>query len=642
MPFFNQTAPQGFPNKIKDSRFIGIIDVPEVKDLDGRFVYNFFVPDERVKAETTARFQGGMKSAGVGALGQPTFIDNTQKAIDTSVIRSEVPRFVELDFSSVTLKNATNIEDFSIGSPGFLEANDASINSEETITSIKDVSVVSREAALRKKLKNKLALFSFLKGADPKDPKDVISLFKSNPKIDSSIVEDLMSRYAEPGLSYVNQINELKEIIRFTAASKLYLHSFVDRRHGKNVFDNLFSKKIENIPIVDKFTKDNKQNKNIFGDDNVPDSFEPSLVTIKAEKVSKPSNAVSMCVVGYIIERRTLTDKGLFEADTADLSYLDGKDTTKFFDTNVIYDETYSYSVRTVVLVEMTIEQDEDQSGDLDAGFYKIRSLISSRTGNVKTLTCVENRPPKEPDGVFYRYNYDKGTGMIITWQIPIDKQQDVKYFQVFRRRHIKEPYTCIAEIDFDDSELKTERTEKVRPDRIYEYKFPRMFFNDVRFDRHSKFIYAISAVDAHGLTSGYSAQTEVGFNRNKNEIMLNTISRAGAPKQYPNFFIDPNLDDNVAVDSLTSDAMMSSHKQKVYVYFDPDARVVKNIADGKSKFETIVKSKNVGDATYVLNLINVDRQKSVNIKFEIQDTRNTGNPTIQPAKFLKGFWEMK
>jgi hypothetical protein len=87
--------------------------------------------------------------------------------------------------------------------------------------------------------------------------------------------------------------------------------------------------------------------------------------------------------------------------------------------------------------------------------------------------------------------------------------------------------------------------------------------------------MYAICAIDAHGLSSGLSAQTEVSFIKTRNIIDLKAISRSGAPKHYPNFFIDPDLDENVFVRTLTQDVMASSGKQSIKLYFDADCEKI-------------------------------------------------------------------
>ena len=104
-------------------------------------------------------------------------------------------------------------------------------------------------------------------------------------------------------------------------------------------------------------------------------------------------------------------------------------------------------------MVEFVIAlADNPKTKAIDAGFYKIKAVLASKPSKSVNLTCVERIPPVEPDGVLYRYNYDHGTGLLINWQQPPGTQRDIKYFQIFRRRNIKEPFTCIAEIDFDDT----------------------------------------------------------------------------------------------------------------------------------------------------------------------------------------------
>ena len=99
--------------------------------------------------------------------------------------------------------------------------------------------------------------------------------------------------------------------------------------------------------------------------------------------------------------------------------------------------------------------------------------------------------------------------------------------------------------------------------------------------------------------------------------IELKNISRSGAAKQYPNFFIDPDLDDNIFVDSLTQDAMLSSHKRKMKIYFDPDAAKFTS-SDGRAG--NIILTKNNEDAVYKLLLLNIDRQKSATFEIFIEN----------------------
>ena len=609
----------------KSSRFIGLVDVPEVETINSNFIYNFFVPDERIDDSGAPRFQGALKKQ-TTINGQVGFIDNTQKAVDSSVLASEMPRFVRLDWVEPNLYNSRNLQDMSEGNVGFLEQNQDSINSESTMTSFRDGVIQTRDIDLRKRLRQKIVTYAKLKGVNSVIPKDVLEVFSDKDHMDSSIADDLLQGFLAPELSQVNEIRQVKETVRFLDASRLTMHSFVDRKLGKSIFNSIFSKKADNISLIKDFDDDFKENYSFLSIDASSDSLEPNVVGYQFSKVDAASADFASTLVGYVVERRTMGNVGLFDEKTADFYFIDGHSKTTFIDTRVLYDQAYSYTVKAVYALEFTLEiADDPTTTAVDAGFYRIRTLVSSKRSKSTNVTCVERIPPVEPDGVLYRFNYGAGRGMLINWQMPVGTQRDIKYFQVFRRRNIKEPFTCIAEIDFDDSVVRAPRPEKVREDRIFKYKFPRTFFSDNRFDRDSKFIYAVATVDAHGLTSGYSAQTEVGFNRVKNEIMLKTISRPGAPKQYPNFYIDPTLDDNFTVDSLTTDAMLSSKKHSVKIYFDPDAlNVTKATPDGSTVTTMpVVTSLNKSNTKYVLSLLNVDRQKSADVEFSIINSRN-------------------
>jgi hypothetical protein len=79
----------------------------------------------------------------------------------------------------------------------------------------------------------------------------------------------------------------------------------------------------------------------------------------------------------------------------------------------------------------------------------------------------------------------------------------------------------------------------------------PRLIFLDDDFTKDSKYIYALCSVDAHCLTSNYSEQVEVTFDRFKNKLNKKRISNGGSPKAYPNLrlltetFVDLVLDKN-------------------------------------------------------------------------------------------------
>ena len=627
---------------IKNSRMIPFSDVPEVKGFTGKFVYNFFVPDELNNDDGKSRFHGALDV--INESGQVSVVDNYGHQVDISTINAEVPRFVELDWQPSALIGVDSFFDAVLGEDGFLEKHFQLYNDEGSMNSPIDAQMRTRDSELRSRLIRKIKLFdNITKPAEQTRPStlaELVSHFDNVEDVDSEIVNNLLSKLAFADTGYVNERKVVDRTSQFLQAESFNVYSNVDRRVGFMIFNPIFNQDAPGISKYKEFYTDNSLNHALLKNESQKAHFELGLKVLpgKTKLPMTSPQGYEAVPVGYVIERTQPTGNGLFSTDPK-IYYVDGADNTKFFDTEIVYSRTYRYKITAIYAVKLTVAIADDPASKVnDAGFYRMLALVKSKQSKSVILKTEELIPPADPDGVLYRYNYDQGTGLLINWQMPVGKQRDIKYFQVFRRRSIKEPFTCIAELDFNDAIIaykgkaarKIERLEKVRSDRIYEFDFPRTFFNDARFDRRSKFIYAIAAVDAHGLTSGYSAQTEVGFDRNKNRLTLKTISRPGAPKQYPNFFIDPTLDDNFAVDSLTTDAMLTSKKQTMKIYFDPDAKTVKIPGNAESNFhksskiEKIVKSKNKdGDARYVMNILNVDRQVAKNLSLSVTDVRS-------------------
>ena len=123
--------------------------------------------------------------------------------------------------------------------------------------------------------------------------------------------------------------------------------SLVDRRLGRLIFNSIFQKKSENIKVEDQFEKDFEANAWVLTNTNSGQSFEPTLQVFEINKVDKNSYNFSAASIGYIVERRTVGADGMFDEDTADFTYIDGNERTKYFDTQIQYGVEYSYSVRT-------------------------------------------------------------------------------------------------------------------------------------------------------------------------------------------------------------------------------------------------------------------------------------------------------
>ena len=174
----------------------------------------------------------------------------------------------------------------------------------------------------------------------------------------------------------------------------------------------------------------------------------------------------------------------------------------------------------------------------------------------------------------------------------------------------MSEPFGIISQITFDDSVVKTPAQENIDPDLISTFDGPRNSFIDAGFSKDSSFIYSIVSIDAHALTSNYSAQFLVYFDRVQNKLIRRRISPGNAPKQYPNTYLETEL---------SLDSVKSSEAKKMRVYFDPEYL---NVEDGKGTDLQLIKTTN-RSGLYRFVLLNTDLQQQSNVDVKITDTRN-------------------
>jgi hypothetical protein len=589
------------------SRNVTIVDVPDVNEIYAKFVYNFFVPDERYNKSGQQFLRGSYTNK------------NTQRLVNTKTQRNLLPRYVQVDFGQGkpitfgTLKkdnnnfstNLVTIQDFGNRNEFLMREDEITNNSFQTLHE-SDFSAKERIGQKVKSLSDILSLdFS------ESDQSKKISNFLN---CERDVIQSLLNPYNDTLTLTVNESIEEKENDLFSNSVSVYLSTLVNKRF----FDKLCANnddisslsKSTTKQMIDKVTKDflsKNSSKEVKKSDMTP-TFKP--FDVRDLNNTAEVGIKGIASVGYLINK---TDYS--ENKKSEILILDATK-TNFIDPEILYGTKYSYSVCAIYRVDAIIE--DTQESTTQKKFISI--LVASKPSKEVTVITQEFNPPIEPDGVFYRYDHMNG-GLIITWQMSSGKTRDVKYFQVFKRKNINEPFTCIAEIDFNDSYGDDEKNEKVRDDLVLKYPGATTFFIDKSYTRESpNTVYAICAIDAHGLTSGYSTQTEVSFDKFKNNIKTKEICRAGCPKQYPNFFVDPRQDENVTVDSFSQDALYDSGHKKIDVYFTPDLSVFTNTS-GKKSFAI---STNQNNGNYKINMINLDLQKSNTTTLSVDNLQNS------------------
>jgi hypothetical protein len=233
--------------------------------------------------------------------------------------------------------------------------------------------------------------------------------------------------------------------------------------------------------------------------------------------------------------------------------------------------------------------------------------------------------PPAPPADLNFHWDFQRAS-LQIDWSFPTNPQRDIKGWQVFRRASTDEAFSLIAYLDFDDSIIRTPLSETIDASLITKFKSSTTFHIEHEFNKYSNYIYAVCSVDAHGMTSNYSSQFRVTFDRIKNRLIKSLISSSGAPKQYPNTFLRAEL---------SLDSVKSSKSQRVRVYFDPEYL---QVTDNLGRDMKLLKTQD-RNGLYRFMFLNTDRQAQANIDVNLEDLRSLrldGSSVDRPKSLTK------
>jgi len=323
-------------------------------------------------------------------------------------------------------------------------------------------------------------------------------------------------------------------------------------------------------------------------------------------------------IIGFVLQKYE-TLKGGTSKKVADIFIDNPASFVEYVDGKVRYGAVYTYKIRTLCLVKSVfrvLDRGEEYSASLKIGDFLVLS-----EGKIVTALCSENIPPPPPENLSVILDpvYKKP---IITWHFPFNPQRDIKRFQIFKRRTINQPFSLLAEYDFDNSVEKSEVGEKAIKENIFKFISPQTTFRDRSFALTSDTaIYAIASVDAHGMTSGYSEQIEVTYDKYTNQFKIKLISKRSAPKPYPNLYIDKDF---------FEDAVKSSNKDRCNIFFDPEyynlVKKIENSDTGQSTFSRLNYFKATQDNfPYLFHFVNIDLQDDNIFKVKIVDKSGSG-----------------
>lgn len=513
--------------------------------IDARFVYNFFTPDERINEKYS------------------TFpVDGVTDQAYFSARIGQVPRYVRINFrapsASKTKLNLPSLQQ-RIASGEQIIFESAPFNCNFSAIEVADTLVDSRCYEITS------ASLNFSAVAEDTGVTLSIPQISTDAVINSkSLVFNSLGNIQSAGLRYARtDVREevksqyLRDVRAFwtgISVNNLLIGDVANQiiKDQKSIFADEFAAVLDSANSIQEISRQNSTPLKISSDAydyTIPTNNVVILDADSYESLPPPT----FQLVGYVAQKFSQQIDGTIKIYD-DLIF----DTTQNFiiDEGVRYGGIYSYQIRAVYNVRLYVSaQDIKGRG---AGVAQVDMLFATAGSNVD-VDCIETVPPLPPEDLYFKLEND--ASLFVGWRFPLNKQRDIKKFQVFRRKALNEPFELLTELDFDDSFETAASPENIPDKLIQKMRWPTTFFIDKDFDINSKFIYAIASIDAHGLSSNYSSQFEVSVNIFTETLAVKPVSRSGAPKPYPNLML---------LADFFPDLIKDSGHTKMTIYFNP------------------------------------------------------------------------
>ena len=624
-----------------------LADVPEIDDIKIKFVYNFFTADERVNGNSDKYGEGGFTSTRIN-LSNAAYTSNisTTNITDESLRKfygrkSVFPRFIKITFASPRRGTTTPAASMASPTAEAMRAFGRGATTTVPFTTPTSFGEYGFSSAISRidadKIYRETALNVFGRTG--------VSIVDT--EIDKSAYNRLAgSATSQSGASSASPSQRIINAIKNSLQPNGYRYAATDAREGVS---DAMKEKLQNLDFGFSYLSNTAGSitavslnsvKNIYVDEIAStqsrlDEIESQAITLDPYVINAndyeaflnyvdipvESSSQSNVLVGYIIQKFSRDVDGsttLFE----EIIKLDPR-ASSFLDPDIVYGSYYTYKILALYACKFVVTQETSEG---DAGTTTDRNItkyaLFASKGTSKSILCEELIAPPPPVDLSFRFSGDN-TGLKITWNFPINLQLDIKKFQVFRRKSVSDPFQLIRVYDFDDSLIKTVSPENVPESLITRSLFSTTIHKDTEFTKNSRFIYAICAIDAHGLTSNYSVQLEASYDRYRNRINTRVISRSDSPKPYPNIFL--NKDTFV-------DTMKMSGYTRLNIYFDPEYIQITN-QDGVSQNHVAFAGTRIkgSDNSYKLMIVNTDFQQSQTLDIKINDSY-VQPPVITPS----------
>ena len=626
------------------SKLFYVVDVPTVKNLAAEYKYNFFTPDECVNDT------GGVPPE---ALARPAAL------IDSHFIQwslTRVPREVDFTFSLPKLANVGNVvsefeqrnhkhKTTGLQFGNLIQDNINKIVDEDYFSLDGFVAVSFHDAEIDNKI-HTLVSGTLETATLENEHAPSTSHYKAAQRLTVALPSHIQPHFVFRGLTnpirsygatFYTPPRSLKlQGIRASApmarpkTQMRFINSYWERLKRVGIHAQINSKLMQDL--VHKTISDptatmaaDVMNMHTFAKQAkhaVNQRFSPAVsesdfktfvpfIEVKRQTTALHHEKYSAELVGYIIDKVEIKPDGT--SVKCDPIIVESPHVSTTADFKVKFHTRYSYQIRTIA--QLTLPAIDDSNGDVAT----VKVLVSSKPSHKVYVSTTVLDPPPPPGDIDFIWNYETNK-LTVTWAFPVWSQRDVKQFQVFRRSTINHPFQLQKQYNFDDSQVKFPDHENPDPHLVEYLSSPCQFYTDDEFDWKNQtsedkgFIYTVACIDAHGQTSPLGAQYRVWWDPFKNALQKKHISHLGAPKPYPNLYLDGDVFANTV-------KVQGAQATTCKLYFNPEFYY---LYDDQNRMEHVIATKQK-HGSYKLQFINMDNGKSQDIDITIDDQLRAG-----------------
>ena len=316
-----------------------------------------------------------------------------------------------------------------------------------------------------------------------------------------------------------------------------------------------------------------------------------------SKRFSSESNTTFYSFIGFLVEKYKVNDNKIDFSDRR-FYFIDqndsGEQSLNIKDTSVNYAKSYKYVIYPVYSFSIQSYKDIRTINDY---------LICDVPYVTNDINCVDIKKPLPPTNI--KFKYDKLKDMtLITWDKSQSIKNDIKGFQILKRKSLEDPFMLVKQINFlntdqeyvDQSIVKEEFIEKRNESDSLNF-YDEVHKNDV-------YIYTICAVDVHGKISNYSNQIAVKYNYSNYSFDCSLVSSYGAPLQYPNIFVNKKTKYFENYDKIQTNTPYLEKANKITIYATPDYVKINNDNNPGS-------SENLYKENYVFNIFKLENNKN-------------------------------